>query len=94
MSNSKDSGRDGKLNIELEIIDSKVNHAYKLLNDAVGQTQKLKYLFDLDEPSQEILDHWANDLAKCIDPIFYHSDEFEMFAFDGDTIREIDDEEN
>ena len=64
------------------------------LRDAVNQFQGLEDHYDLTEETIENVDGWHDRISKSLDDALYLIVELERWAFDGDSYRLMEDDEN
>ena len=80
------------LNQDLNILSTRMDKAFDELNNILASMDDIDMYYSLEDPSQEILKNWEEDFEKIVHKLGYCFEDFETFAFDGDSIKE--DEEN
>ena len=92
MSDSKK--REEKLEVELNEISRNLNQGMDLLSVAACGVDDVIYKYDLYLDGAEVLTEWVGKLTRHSSDVAYDVEEFDDFAFDGDTILEDDGNEN
>jgi len=77
---------------DLNIISKHLDRSYEGLEKVSDLIDDLKDQYDLYDFSFEILEEWEDRYAKLVNKIMYIAEDFETFAFDGDSIREVEEE--
>ncbi len=86
--------RGERLEVESSRIHDKMLYHFKSLCNAVSALQSLEDHYDLREDSIEMIDNWCNDINSNLHQVCYSIDDLEVWAFDGDTLQEIVEDEN
>ena len=71
----------------------KMCNAWMTLRDAVGAFHSLEDHYDLTEETIESVDGWVDRINKSLTDADYLIDELEEWAFDGDSYRLMEDED-
>jgi len=72
----------------------KMCNAWMTLRDSVGAFHALEDHYDLTEETIESVDGWVDRINKSLTDADYLIDELEEWAFDGDSYRLMEDDEN
>ena len=67
------------LDKDLNMLSTRMDKAFDELNNIIASMDDIDMYYDLEEFSQETLKNWQ--------------EEFDDFAFDGDSIREVEEED-
>ena len=78
------------LNQDLNILSKRMDKAFDELNNILASMDDLDYYYALEDPSEEILKNWQEEFEKLVHNLGYCFEDFEGFAFDGDSIKEVE----
>ena len=81
------------LNKDLNILSTRMDKAFDELNNIIASMDDIDMYYSLEDPSEEILKDWQEELEKLVHKLGYCFEDFETFAFDGDSIREVEEED-
>ena len=81
------------LSKDLNMISAKLDKAVALLDDIDTKVSCLDDDYDLYDFSIDRLQVWRSDFIDAMGRVDSFAYDFDHFAFDGDSIREVDDEE-
>ena len=81
------------LNQDLNILSKRMDKAFDELNNILACMDDIDMYYSLEDPSQEILKNWEEDFEKIVYKLGYCFEDFEAFAFDGDSIKEVEENE-
>ena len=80
------------LDKDLNILSTRMDKAFDELNNILASMDDIDMYYALEDPSQEILQDWEEELEKLVYKLGHCFEDFETFAFDGDSIREVEEE--
>ena len=78
------------LNKDLNILSTRMDKAFDELNNIIASMDDIDMYYSLEDFSQQILKNWQEEFEKLVSKLGYCFEDFETFAFDGDTIREVE----
>ena len=81
------------LNQDLNILSKRMDKAFDELNNILACMDDIDMYYSLEDPSQEILENWQEEFEKLVHKLGYCFEDFETFAFDGDSIIEVEENE-
>ena len=81
------------LNQDLNVLSKRMDKAFDELNNILACMDDIDMYYSLEDPSQEILKNWEEDFEKIVSKLGYCFEDFETFAFDGDSIKEVEENE-
>ena len=79
-----------ELDNELSIISGRMETAQSRLNHIAVKVDEVILNFDLCDSSNDRLREWYDDFCRIADKVDISILDFDDFAFDGDSIKEID----
>ena len=82
-----------KLEQDKSLLHDKMKEAWYDLSNAVSKFHALEDYYDLDELTIERVDGWVDRINKSLTDADYLLDELEDWAFDGDSYRLMEDED-
>jgi len=80
------------LDRDLNILSTRMDKAFDELNNIIASMDDIDMYYSLEDSSQEILKDWEEELEKLVYKLGHCFEDFETFAFDGDSIREVEEE--
>ena len=81
------------LDKDLNIMSTRMDKAFDELNNIIASMDDIDMYYDLEEFSQETLKNWQEEFEKLVHKLGYCFEDFEGFAFDGDSIKEVEEDE-
>jgi hypothetical protein len=81
------------LDKDLNMLSTRMDKAFDELNNIIASMDDIDMYYDLEEFSQDTLKNWQEEFEKLVHKLGYCFEDFEGFAFDGDSIRESGDED-
>ena len=82
------------LDKDLNILSTRMDKAFDELNNILASMDDIDMYYALEDSSQEILKDWEEELEKLVYKLGHCFEDFETFAFDGDSIKEVEVEED
>lgn len=81
------------LDKDLNIISNYLDKTYEGLERVLDLLSDLKDHYDLYDFSISTLEEWEDRYSTLVNKVMYMSEEFDDFTFDGDSIREVEEED-
>ena len=82
------------LDKDLNILSTRMDKAFDELNNILASMDDIDMYYSLEDSSQEILKDWEEELEKLVYKLGHCFEDFETFAFDGDSIKEVEVEDD